>query len=44
VDELSTIEAAKMSAPMPEMSRKAMYFASSNLGRGRDATGKSKKQ
>jgi Ca-activated chloride channel family protein len=44
VHELSFVETAKMSAPMPEMSRKSMYFASSNLSRGRDATGKSKKE
>jgi Ca-activated chloride channel family protein len=43
VAELGTIEAPRMSVPMPEMSRKSMYFASSNLSRGRDATGKSKK-
>jgi Ca-activated chloride channel family protein len=44
VHELSFVETARMSAPMPEMSRKSMYFASSNLSRGRDATGKSRKQ
>ncbi len=33
-----------MSAPMPELSRKQAYFASSNLARGKDSFGKSLKR
>jgi len=43
VHELSFVEAPKMAAPMPEMSRKSMYFASTNLSRGRSSSGKSRK-
>jgi Ca-activated chloride channel family protein len=41
--ELNFVEAPAMAAPMAEMNRKQMYFASSNLTRGRDAMGKSRK-
>jgi hypothetical protein len=44
VNELSAVDAPRMAAPMAEMSRKAMHFASANLSRGRDSTGKSKKE
>jgi hypothetical protein len=43
VVELTVVQAPMMAAPMAEMSRKSMYFASANLSRGRDSTGKSKK-
>jgi len=43
MNELRIVEAPRMAAPMAEMTRKSMHFASSNMSRGRDATGKSKK-
>lgn len=42
VDELSE-EQVQFAAPMPEMARKAAYFASSNLSRMRTAEGKSRR-
>jgi hypothetical protein len=43
VNQLRVDQAPAMGAPMAEMARKTMHFQASNLVRGRDATGKSRK-